>query len=126
MPEDHCTGVSFRTQGDVARGCHHGGKSSRGAKLVRLPPKIDGGQLARDPVACVPTGGAGERVRAQGAVAATMASAIAGRAVAMVVPTSARLTGLDERARAGLGEARDSESLGESCGSPLPMGLSAD
>ena len=78
----------------------------------------------RSPVApLVARGSACER---RGAVAATMASALAGRAVAMVVPTSARLTGLDERARAGLGEARDSESLGESCGSPLPMGLSAD
>ena len=55
-----------------------------------------------------------------------MAPALAGRAVAMVVPTSARLTGLEERARAGLGEARDSESLSESCGSPLPISLSAD
>ena len=55
-----------------------------------------------------------------------MAPALAGRAVAMVVPTSALLTGLDERARARLGEARDSESLGELGGSSLPMSLSAD
>ena len=68
----------------------------------------------------------GSACERRGAVAATMAPALAGRAVAMVVPTSARLTGLEERARAGLGEARDSESLSESCGSPLPISLSAD
>ena len=82
-------------------------------------------RATRSPVApLVVRGSACER---KGAVAAAMASALAGRAKAMVVPTRARLTGLDERALTGLDErTRDSESLGESCRSPLPMSLSAD
>ena len=62
----------------------------------------------------------------RGAVAVRMAPALAGRALAMVVPTRALLTGLDDRTRARLGEARDSESLGELGGSSLPMSLAAD
>ena len=55
-----------------------------------------------------------------------MAPALAGRALASVVPTRALLTGLEDRMRVRLGEARDSESLGELGGSSLPMSLSAD
>ena len=62
----------------------------------------------------------------KGADADAMAPALAGRALASVVPTRALLTGLDDRTRVRLGEARDSESLGELGGSSLPMSLAAD
>ena len=62
----------------------------------------------------------------RGAVAVAMAPALAGRALASVVPTRALLTGLEDRTRVRLGEARDSESLGELGGSSLPMSLAAD
>ena len=62
----------------------------------------------------------------RGAVAVAMAPALAGRAMASVVPTRALLTGLEDRMRGRVGEARDSESLGELGGSSLPMSLAAD